>query len=70
MSLRTDVYEQLKDRLLAGELRTGQFVSQRELADLLGATLNPVRGKTATGRIGAYVVDDRSAGATTPPLVW
>lgn len=41
--LRTDVYEQLKDRLLAGELRTGQFVSQRELADLLGATLNPVR---------------------------
>ena len=43
MSLRTDVYEQLKDRLLAGELRTGQFVSQRELADLLGATLNPVR---------------------------
>ena len=38
-----DVYEQLKDRLLAGELRTGQFVSQRELADLLGATLNPVR---------------------------
>ncbi|MFO1159330.1 MAG: GntR family transcriptional regulator [Reyranellaceae bacterium] len=43
MSLRTDVYEQLKDRLLAGELRTGQFVSQRELTDLLGATLNPVR---------------------------
>ena len=26
-----------------GELRTGQFVSQRELAALLGATLNPVR---------------------------
>lgn len=43
MSLRADVYDQLKDRLLAGELRTGQFVSQRELADLLGATLNPVR---------------------------
>ena len=43
MTLRTDVYEQLKDRLLTGELRTGQFVSQRELADLLGATLNPLR---------------------------
>jgi DNA-binding GntR family transcriptional regulator len=43
MTLRTDVYEQLKDRLFAGELRTGQFVSQRELTDLLGATLNPVR---------------------------
>jgi DNA-binding GntR family transcriptional regulator len=43
MTLRTDVYDQLKDRLFAGQLRTGQFVSQRELADLLGATLNPVR---------------------------
>jgi DNA-binding GntR family transcriptional regulator len=41
--LRTDVYDQLKVRLLAGELRTGQFVSQRELTSLLGATLNPVR---------------------------
>src|SRR5438105_3415512 len=41
--LRADVYEQFKERLFSGELRTGQFVSQRELADLLGATLNPVR---------------------------
>lgn len=41
--MRSDVYEQLKERLFAGELRTGQFVSQRELAELLGATLNPVR---------------------------
>jgi len=41
--MRSDVYEQLKERLFAGELRTGQFVSQRELAALLGATLNPVR---------------------------
>lgn len=41
--MRADVYEQLKERLFAGELRTGQFVSQRELAALLGATLNPVR---------------------------
>src|SRR5262245_4108532 len=41
--MRADVYQQLKDRLFAGELRTGQFVSQRELASLLGATLNPVR---------------------------
>jgi DNA-binding GntR family transcriptional regulator len=58
MSLRTDVYEQLKDRLLAGELRTGQFVSQRELADLLGATLNPVREAIrkleAEGMINVY----------------
>ena len=41
--LRSDVYEQLKDRLFSGDLKTGQFVSQRELAALLGATLNPVR---------------------------
>ncbi len=32
--------------------------------------LDPGRGKTATDSIWAYVVDDRSAGATTPPLVW
>lgn len=41
--MRTDVYDQLKERLFSGELRTGQFVSQRELTSLLGATLNPVR---------------------------
>jgi hypothetical protein len=32
--------------------------------------LDPGRGKAATGRIWAYVIDDRGAGATTPPLVW
>jgi DNA-binding GntR family transcriptional regulator len=42
-TLRSDVYEQLKERLFTGELRTGQVVSQRELTSLLGATLNPVR---------------------------
>lgn len=41
--MRTAVYDQLKERLFAGELRSGQFISQRELATLLGATLNPVR---------------------------
>jgi len=41
--MRTDAYDQLKARLFAGELRSGQFVSQRELTALLGATLNPVR---------------------------
>jgi DNA-binding GntR family transcriptional regulator len=42
-TLRADVYDQLKERLFTGELRAGQFVSQRELTLLLGATLNPVR---------------------------
>lgn len=41
--MRADVYDQLKERLFAGELRTGQFVTQRELVQLLGATMNPVR---------------------------
>jgi DNA-binding GntR family transcriptional regulator len=41
--MRTDVYDQLKVRLFTGELRSGQFVSQRELTSLLGTTLNPVR---------------------------
>lgn len=32
--------------------------------------LAPGSGKTATGRLWAYVVDDRASGAATPPLVW
>lgn len=32
--------------------------------------LDPGRGKTATGRLWAYVVDDRGSGGTSPPLVW
>ena len=32
--------------------------------------LEPGKGKTATGRLWAYVVDDRASGATAPPLVW
>jgi DNA-binding GntR family transcriptional regulator len=41
--MRSDVYDQLKVRLFAGELKSGEFVSQRELTELLGTTLNPVR---------------------------
>jgi transposase len=32
--------------------------------------LDPGRGKTATGRLWAYAVDDRGSGAMSPPLVW
>ncbi len=32
--------------------------------------LDPGSGKTATGRLWAYVVDDRASGAATPPLAW
>ena len=32
--------------------------------------LEPGLGKTATGRLWVYVVDDRGSGAATPPLAW
>jgi transposase len=32
--------------------------------------LDPGRGKTATGRLWTYVVDDRASGSATPPLAW
>lgn len=41
--MRTDAYRQFKKCLFSGELRPGQFVSQRELADLLGVPMNPIR---------------------------
>lgn len=56
--LRSDIYEKLKERLFSGELKPGQFVSQRELMSLLGATLNPVREAIRTleveGLINVY----------------
>lgn len=32
--------------------------------------LDPGRGKTATGRLWVYAVDDRASGSTTPPATW
>ncbi len=32
--------------------------------------LDPGRGRTATGRLWVYAVDDRASGAATPPLIW
>ena len=32
--------------------------------------LDPGRGKTATGRLWTYVVDDRASGSAMPPLAW
>lgn len=33
-------------------------------------TLDPGRGRTATGRLWVYAADDRGSGDTTPPLIW
>jgi DNA-binding GntR family transcriptional regulator len=41
--LRIEAYERVKRRLLSGDLKPGQFVSQRELADLVGVSLGPAR---------------------------
>ncbi|MBL8701329.1 MAG: GntR family transcriptional regulator [Alphaproteobacteria bacterium] len=41
--LRDKAYARFKQRLFAGTLRPGQFVSQRELADTIGLPIAPVR---------------------------
>jgi DNA-binding GntR family transcriptional regulator len=41
--LRERAYDEFKRRLFLGHLRPGQFVSQREIADLVGLPLAPVR---------------------------
>jgi DNA-binding GntR family transcriptional regulator len=37
--LRVQAYESFKQRILSGEVKAGQFVTQRELADLAGVSL-------------------------------
>ena len=41
--LRLKAYEEFRDRLLSGELKAGQFVTQRELAKLVGVPLGAAR---------------------------
>ncbi len=41
--LRLKAYEEFRERLLSGELRPGQFVTQRELAKLVGVPLGAAR---------------------------
>lgn len=48
----------------------GQRAAKIHTDDTPEPMLDPGRGKTATGRLWAYVVDDRGSGATSPPLVW
>ena len=42
-SLRALAYERFREQILAGQLRAGQFVSQRELVKLLAVPLGAVR---------------------------
>ena len=41
--LRLKAYEEFRDRLLSGELKPGQFVTQRDLAKLVGVPLGAAR---------------------------
>ncbi len=43
MKLSSDAYRKFKDLLFAGEIRPGQFVSQREFVAMTGIPLGPVR---------------------------
>ncbi len=42
-SLRALIYDQLKDKIMAGEIKPGEKLSLRMLAKLLGVSLMPVR---------------------------
>ncbi len=60
----------LLDPIVSRIREVGLSASKIHADDTPVPVLDPGRGKTATGRLWAYVVDDRGCGATTPPLVW
>ena len=41
--LRDGAYRLFKRRLMAGDLKPGQFVTQKELAEMIGVSMNPAR---------------------------
>ena len=41
--LRLEAYEKFRERLLSGEIKPGQFVTQRELAKLVGVPVGAAR---------------------------
>jgi transposase len=60
----------LLDPIVSRIREVGLTASKIHADDTPVPVLDPGRGKTATGRLWAYAVDDRGSGATTPPLVW
>lgn len=57
--------------LIVSRIReVGLTASKIHTYDTPAPMLDPGRGKTATGKLWAYAVDDRGFGATTPSLVW
>ena len=60
----------LLDPIISRIREVGLTASKIHTDDTPVPMLDPGRGKTATGRLWAYAVDDRGSGATSPPLVW
>ena len=60
----------LLDPIVARIRELGLTTTKLHTDDTPVPVLDPGRGRTATGRLWVYAVDDRASGATTPPLVW
>lgn len=60
----------LLDPIVARIREQGLTATKLHTDDTPVPVLDPGRGRTATGRLWVYAVDDRASGATTPPLVW
>jgi len=60
----------LLDPIVARIREEGLKASKLHADDTPVPVLDPGRGKTATGRLWAYAVDDRASGSSAPPLVW
>ncbi len=60
----------LLDPIISRIREEGMKASKIHTDDTPVPVLDPGRGKTATGRLWTYVVDDRASGSVTPPLAW
>jgi transposase len=60
----------LLDPIISRIRQEGAKATKIHTDDTPVPVLDPGRGKTATGRLWTYVVDDRASGSATPPLAW
>ena len=58
------------DPIVARIREQGLMATKLHTDDTPVPVLDPGRGRTATGRLWVYAVDDRASGSATPPLVW
>ena len=60
----------LLDPIVARIRQQGLAATKLHVDDTPVPVLDPGRGRTATGRLWTYVVDDRASAPSAPPLVW